>query len=359
MTRKHTDLPKGTKRDGDWWIYRPYLGIENGKQLYGPKTRLCRISEPRRVVAALARKIAQERLQELSGAFMKERTVEWLLDYYLESPHCLSEIAPSTNAHFHMMKDEFCREVIDGVRRGDIPLRYINKQAIRRYLDQNLHRPTAAKHRIQLLKAAWNYASERVTGLPANPCLQIKLPKYTPRERYVTDEEYQRLFDIASPSVRVAMELAYLCRARLSEVLSLRYDDIHNGHLYVARGKGSDDEWCLITPRLQAAIDASKELPSKTSSKAYIARGTNGGKQSVTGFKSIWQRLLKKGEELGYERFTFHDLKAKGYSDMTNQYAGHRSASMHRVYSRNARPVVPPNGGLNPSVPVQSLEGNE
>jgi hypothetical protein len=37
------------------------------------------------------------------------------------------------------------------------------------------------------------------------------------------------------------------------------------------------------------------------------------------------------------ERFTFHDLKAKGLTDDSEHWAGHKSERMRQVYHRLAR----------------------
>ncbi len=47
----------------------------------------------------------------------------------------------------------------------------------------------------------------------------------------------------------------------------------------------------------------------------------------------------------GHERFTFHDLKAKGYSDQEKPDAGHKSIQMDAVYLRKLKPVLPPEKG--------------
>jgi hypothetical protein len=41
------------------------------------------------------------------------------------------------------------------------------------------------------------------------------------------------------------------------------------------------------------------------------------------------------------EKFTYHDLKAKGLSDMINPTAGHRSPKMLDVYIRKPMKVTP------------------
>jgi len=50
---------------------------------------------------------------------------------------------------------------------------------------------------------------------------------------------------------------------------------------------------------------------------------------------------MRKARKRGIDPFPFHDLKAKGYSDMKNQSAGHKQEQVHRVYSRKLRTVEP------------------
>ena len=45
-------------------------------------------------------------------------------------------------------------------------------------------------------------------------------------------------------------------------------------------------------------------------------------------------KALTKGLK---ERFTFHDLKAKGLTDDSEHWAGHKSERMRQVYHRLAR----------------------
>ena len=47
-------------------------------------------------------------------------------------------------------------------------------------------------------------------------------------------------------------------------------------------------------------------------------------------------KALKKGLK---EKFTFHDIKAKDVSDHKDQYGGHRSEKMRRVYVRGLNKI--------------------
>ena len=62
-------------------------------------------------------------------------------------------------------------------------------------------------------------------------------------------------------------------------------------------------------------------------------------------FRTAWGRLMTKALAQGLkERFTFHDLKAKGVSDFEGdkrRAAGHRSVQMAEVYDSRTDVVEP------------------
>jgi len=75
-----------------------------------------------------------------------------------------------------------------------------------------------------------------------NPAKSVRRLRETPRQRLVTDGEYQAVYELATdfPSyISPAMELGFLCRMRPAEVLDLRRDDILPEGLRIRRRKGS------------------------------------------------------------------------------------------------------------------------
>ena len=75
-------------------------------------------------------------------------------------------------------------------RFGSVRLDQVDKRSIRSYLD-TYPSPVAANRHIAVLKSAWNWVLER-HEVPDNPCLGVKINREKPRERYVTDDEYER-----------------------------------------------------------------------------------------------------------------------------------------------------------------------
>jgi integrase len=129
--------------------------------------------------------------------------------------------------------------------------------------------------------------------------------------------------ELAPPPIKQMMELAYLLRARYSEVLNLTTDDVSDTHVRLIRLKGSEGELCALSERLRAAVSDVRADP-------YICH-----RYTESGFSSAWRRLMTKVDN----PFTFHDLKAKGISDHENNHSGHRSPAMRKTYVRKLQEV--------------------
>jgi integrase len=210
----------------------------------------------------------------------------------------------------------------------------VSPGVIRKYLDYRNN--VAGNREISYLSKAWSWCYERDIVTKPNPCKGVRRKTESPRTRYVTDTEYKLVYDLAPEYVQTAMELAYLCRMRLSETLDTRVRDIQDKGLLTRRLKGSNDAITLWSDRLRSVVDGGlrgqlrvPNMPIVNNRKGSIIR--------VESFKTAWQRLMKKMELKGIERFTFHDLKAKGVSDFEGdkkKASGHKSDSMVAVYDR-------------------------
>ena len=322
--KRRSSLPEYVSRDPrKGWIYRPYLGRVNGKIKWGKRVKLCPY---------------ESTLEEVWQAYAEEigpepNTISWLLSEYINSPAFDKLADRSKQDYLRHSRTIRSRKLPDGTFFGDSLLTSINKRTIRTYLDKATA-PVQANRQVSVLRRAWNWAEERYE-VPTNPCNKVTPNDESPRDRYVTHEEYELALSYAPSWLRIAMELAYLCRARRAEVLALTYDDYIEDGLYVERRKRSQSE---ITdhPRISELIELSRSLPEGSN---HIVRNANGQQVSEHGFNSAWRRMAKK---MGEEHFHFHDLKAKGVSDMKGeQWAGHKSKKALAVYQRRARRISP------------------
>ena len=322
--RQSRSLPEYVSRDRrKGVIYRPYLGRVDGKIQWGKRIKLCPYD-------ATLEEIWQAYVEEIGS---EPNTISWLLSTYLNSPAFDKLADRSKQDYLRHSRTIRSRKLPDGSFFGDSSLTQVNKRTIRGYLD-TAPAPVQANRQISVLRRAWNWVEER-QDIPSNPCNGVTPNDEAPRDRYVTHDEYELALSYAPLWLRISMELAYLCRARRSEVLALTYDDVIEEGLYVERRKRSQSE---ITdhPRISELIELSKSLPEGTN---HLVRNANGDQVSEHGFNSAWRRMAKK---MGDQHFHFHDLKAKGVSDTVGeQWAGHKSKKALAVYQRRARRISP------------------
>ncbi|WP_406622916.1 hypothetical protein [Acidovorax sp. SDU_ACID1] len=66
-----------------------------------------------------------------------------------------------------------------------------------------------------------------------NPCQGVKGFRETGRDRYVTDEEFERVKQHAHFTVADAMDVALLTGQRPADVLKMKRADIRDGALWV------------------------------------------------------------------------------------------------------------------------------
>jgi integrase len=189
-------------------------------------------------------------------------------------------------------------------------------------------------------------------GLKANPCKAIKRNKESARRRYITDAEYQAVYDLAGPAVRAWMELMYRTLQRPSDILSWTRSHIKadGGQEVLEFGQSKTGEplRMLISPALRAALDA-MAAARKRKSLYLICRG-DGGPYTEDGISSMFRRHAIAA---GVENFAPYDCKAKGATDMYEAgtpleqiqlLCGHESVTTtERYIKRHRRPVITPN----------------
>ena len=311
------------REKGKGTVLRPYLGRIDGKIKWGKRIKLAAFDAPLSEIW----QAYEEREQP------KAHTISWLLSLYLSSPHYLS-LAQRTRDDYQRYAVKLrTRRMPNGDQFGTCSLSRVTKRTVRGYLD-TATAPVQANRQIAFLKSAWSWAEER-HPIGANPCTGVKLNKESPRDRYVTHEDYELALSYAPEWLQIAMGLAYYCRARRGEVLALTYDKVTEDGILVERSKRSLDE-ITVAQEVLDLIERSKRLPEGSD---RIVRNRLGRPISTGGFDSAWRRLALR---MGDRHFAFHDLKAKGVSDMEGeQWAGHRSKKALAVYQRKARRISP------------------
>ena len=222
----------------------------------------------------------------------------------------------------------------------------VTPQDIYAYMDAR-KAPTAANREKALLSDIFNYAI-RWGVVANNPCRHVKRNPEKPRDRYVEDSELKAVWNLAPPILRCAMEFAIMTSLRLGDILRLNIrDNIRKEGLYVKTGKTGKKLLFTWSRELRNLVERCKALRGKVSG-LYLICTRDGQKYTEDGFKSMWQRLMRKAlaESVIKDRFTFNDLRAKAASDAEPANApdllGHDDPkTTNRIYRRAPRRVTP------------------
>lgn len=207
------------------------------------------------------------------------------------------------------------------------------------YMDE---RPRVAANREKsLLSTVYNHAI-RWGAASENPCRLVTRNTERPRDRYVTDDEFWAVYDMAAPIIQSAMMLSVLTGLRLGDLLRLRLSDCRDDGIVVHTAKTGKSLLFAWTPELEAAVKAARAVERRAAGLYVIATRT-GQRYTPSGFASLWQRLMRSYAASGGERFQFRDLRAKAASDHPDgRLLGHMSeATLHRHYRRRPERVQP------------------
>ncbi len=135
------------------------------------------------------------------------------------------------------------------------------------------------------------------------------------------------------------MDGAYLLRARRAELSKLEgARNVSEKGVLIERCKDSWDGVVTWSPRLRAWFADCKSHNNDRLS-IYLIHNKSGGPVSKSSLDSMWRRVWVKASAYGacLERFTFHDIKAKGVTDHPKKEGGHKSSKMRAVYDRENR----------------------
>ncbi|MCK9622206.1 MAG: tyrosine-type recombinase/integrase [Methylobacter sp.] len=266
----------------------------------------------------------------------------------------------------------FCHQAITqrktstGTLLGDIPINSWTVGTVRKYRDKRAEesKSRAIKEMAYLMRVFnWAYEYEKITF---NPAAGVKKPSLPARQHYAEDKDYYFLLNIAKQSgywyAPDAMELAYLCGMRLSEVLDMTDANETEAGLVIKRRKGSKttivewqprlaETWNTLKKTRNAILADSKQPHPIHADKRYLfISARTGNKIAENSLKTAMSRIKatarKEAEKTGREfiDFTFHDIKRKSVSDATGNkqdFSGHRSAAMMNVYDVKPNIVKP------------------
>jgi integrase len=271
-------------------------------------------------------------------------TVGDIIDRY--EAECLHELGPRTQRDYQRHLNHLRREFGHRIASELVPKDFANFMNVKKGKTQR-------NKQLACLSAAFSKAVRRWFMIDRNVLKDVERHGTRPRDRYVSDAEYEGCKLGAPLRVRLMMELALLTGQRQGDLLSLQWSHIVEmpdgaTAILFEQAKTRKRLAVKVTPALEAVLDKCWQLPKggKDGSPWVITRSC-GGRYTSEGFRALWQRTQGAWVKLGNKRFTFHDLRAKSASDSASvddayQRLGHTSIAMtKRVYDRGIRVVTP------------------
>jgi integrase len=197
----------------------------------------------------------------------------------------------------------------------------------------------AARHEIRALSAVMGWAV-KWGAVDVNPLLNVGFPTFKPRDRYVTDDEFVAVRDVAPPMVRHAMNIALITAARQKDILRLDRKQVAAGLLQVQQSKTGKKIDYPVAGSLEENIEAALKIAPQV--RQFIIVNRMGKPYSRDGFQTQWKRAVTKAFPNKADRFTFHDIRAKSLSDAKTLEearirAGHSDPKItQEIYRRRA-----------------------
>ena len=231
---------------------------------------------------------------------------------------------------------------------GNMLVLEVRPTHIAKYLDiRGVKAPVRANREIALLSHIFSYGM-RWGLVDRNPCLGVAKHPEKGRDRYITDEEFDAVKQIASELIATVMDFAYITALRKGDILNLRLDQITDEGIWIKQSKTGTKQLYEWTMGLIEVVNKAKQL-KRPIRGLYLFCTRQGQPYSDTGFKAMWNRVQLKWAARGGKRFTFHDIRAKALTDAkrlgldAQALAGHATAAMteHYIKQREYKRVKP------------------
>lgn len=180
-----------------------------------------------------------------------------------------------------------------------------------------------------LLSAAYTHARRIGAFSGDDPAKGLRYRnEEKPRQRYVTDDEMQRLLEAASPKLGTIARFIELTGMRQSDALRVRLADMDDEGVHYTSGKTGKRLVVLWSDELRAVVDDAKRLWRRFGREYLFESKPRGrlhkrapGPYTPSGLRALWRAARAKA---GLADVRLHDLRGKAGSDVETQQDAQR-----------------------------------
>ena len=219
---------------------------------------------------------------------------------------------------------------------GHMELQNIRPTDVHHYIQQRgVNSKVQANREKAVLSAMFNFA--RRLGLVdcPNPCAGIRGHTERARTRYVTDAEFQAVYDVSDWWIQDTLDLALLTGQRPADVLKMDLSDLDEESLHIKQNKTGALLRVARVGELGPILD---RIIGRVHLGSSLLVNRNGGQLTFPQFRFGFDAAREK---VGAD-WQLRDLRAKAATDLQNlaqaqKLLGHRSRNTTEIYTRDRK----------------------
>lgn len=197
--------------------------------------------------------------------------------------------------------------------------------------DAAVNREMSCLHHLFSEAVAWGLASRS----PFDGGKAIKLKENNKRLRFLTDDEINTLLAECPAHLKPIVSCAILTGMRRGEIISLKWDQVRNGFIYLNKTKTNEARQIPVSDALEGVFREIRTRQHLTSEHVFTFRG----EAIQDNFKKAFNAAVKRA---GLADFHFHDLRHTFASQVllnggtlkdVQELLGHKTMTMTLRYS--------------------------
>lgn len=145
-----------------------------------------------------------------------------------------------------------------------------------------------------------------------NPAKEVENLTIKRRKRYITDEEFLKIRECASPALRAAMDISYVTGARIGDVIHIRLSHITEEGLLIRQGKTNKLQLFKRNEALDTVIANAKAIKRPVRSSQFLLCTLRGQQYKYAQMNEWW---ISARTQAGIPDVHFHDIRGKSATD--------------------------------------------